>query len=113
MWGPFCGSWAHKHPMVGLSLIPKLAQSGLGSTQLTVANFSSPSSLEMGESSAKASLTLLAHSATRQKLAQTKPSPRCSLKWWQIDKQSLRWFFNTAVCLGSAPKALGLDGGME
>ena len=46
---------------------------GLGSTQLTVANFSSPSSHEMGEPSAKASPTPLAHSATMAKAFSNKP----------------------------------------
>ena len=67
--GPFSGSRVHllpmvgsdfewasreksnKMPIMGLSLKSKLAQPDLGSTQLTEANFSSPSSRVMGESS--------------------------------------------------------------
>ena len=42
---------SNKMPTVGVSLKSKLAQPDLGSTQLTEANFSSPSSRVMGESS--------------------------------------------------------------
>ncbi|KAL0002319.1 hypothetical protein SO802_016100 [Lithocarpus litseifolius] len=48
-----------KMPYMGLNLTTKMAQTGLGCTQMTVANFSNPSSFEMGESSAKASPTPL------------------------------------------------------
>ena len=55
---------SYKLPTVGLSLKPKLAQPGLGATQLSVANFSSPSSHVMGDPSAKANLTPLTHSTS-------------------------------------------------
>ena len=76
--GPKCFKWAPREtsknkPTVGLSLKPKLAQPCLGSTQLTVASFSSPSSHEMGEPSAKASLTPLAHSVITAEALSDKP----------------------------------------
>ena len=67
------GKQVKKKPTVGLSLKPKLAQPCLGSTQLTVASFSSPSSHEMGEPSAKASLTPLAHSVITAEALSDKP----------------------------------------
>lgn len=60
---------------MGLSLNPKLAHSDLGSTQLIIVNFSSLSSLEMGQPSAKASPTTFDHSGTTAEAFSDKTKP--------------------------------------